>query len=148
MSFSLYDLSDRELLFRLNDIADNRGLATSEELADALGIKGVIPRNVAIRLSWLKRFGAVNNRDTYRVSEETGQRYKVKAWYLTSAGERLIFGQLTAAQKRSLENIDSESLVETMAVLSGRYRDVNPLGRTLLARQWRAGTGIGRKKSR
>lgn len=146
MSFNLYDLSDRELLFRLDDIKDDKSLATSQEVADALGLKGVAARQVAIRLSWLKRFGAVNWRETLRVSEETGRKYKIKAWYLTPAGERMIFGHLDTKQKRNLEKIEDDSLIDVIQLLSGRYKGVNKMGRTLLNRQWRSGTGVGRRR--
>lgn len=144
MSLNLYDISDRELLMRLDELADNEGLCTSLELVEGLGIKDGSARLIASRLSWLKRFGALETAETYRTSEETGRQYKVKAWRISPTGETFMFSSFNAAKRRSVEGIDDANIVEAVAIIAARFTTVNMTARNLMRRQWLNSTQLGR----
>jgi hypothetical protein len=140
VSLTLYDLNDRELLHRLNDVADSDGGATSTEISEALGLKGVEARNVSIRLSWMKRYGAVSSRDGERLNEE-GKKVKTKLWFLTSAGERFVFAHMRKQQREALEALDDATLADVTEIVTTRYQVM--AGSTtgqLIRRQWLSGT--------
>lgn len=146
MSLTVYDISDRELLMRLDELADAEGLCTSQELVDGLGIKDGSARLISSRLSWLKRFGALETAETYRESEETGNKYKVKAWRLSPDGETYTFTTFNAAKRRSVEGIDDANLVEAVGLIAARFTAVNATARNMMRRQWASSTGLGRQR--
>lgn len=151
MAFSLFDISDRELLYRLDELADNEGLCTTAELAQGFGLEEDEGRQLSPRLSWLKRFGALESEDTYRtrVSEKTGResRYKVNAWRITVDGETYFFTNFNASKRRSVESIDEANIVEAVAIVAARYQATNSMvAKSMMRRQWVNSTGIGRPR--
>lgn len=137
MALTLEEFSDRELLFALEEHSDAEGLVSSLELAEGLGLSGLKhPRqNVAIRLSWLKRYGVV-----YR-EQETGR------WGLTPIGERIMHGSLRAAERRAVADLDEGRLYAIMTAISGSMLNAHDEAATMAARQWRY-TLAERKRSR
>ena len=128
MGLSLEEFSDRELLFALEEHADGDGLVSSVGLAEGLGLSGRVKhptQSIAIRLSWMKRYGVV-----YR-HEETGR------WGLTDAGARVVHGALRATQRRALDEMDDERLWAAMQVMGARMVRANPEAATLASRAWR-----------
>jgi hypothetical protein len=126
-SLRLEDFSDRELLFALEDFAGEDGLVSSQALAEGLGINALKHpvQSVAIRLSWLKRYGVV------RRDEESGM------WGLTSAGESIMHGDLTKAQSRLLDNIDADRLFAVMHAVGGKLGSANAEAAKMAEREWR-----------
>lgn len=140
MSLTLYDLNDRELLYRLDDVADADGGATSEEIARALGLTGVEARNVAQRLSWLRRYGAVEARQAER-RDDDGTLMKVKVWHLTDDGERFVFGHMNQRQRASFEKLDDAAMLDLTELMTERYQVLAAsTAGNLIRRQWQAGT--------
>jgi hypothetical protein len=138
LSLTLEDFSDRELLFALEEHADSDGLVTSAALAEGLGLaaSGTLKnptQNVAIRLSWLKRYGVV-----YR---------EVGRWGLTQVGYRLMHGSLRAAERRALEDIDDERMYAVMQAISSSFTRIHDEAATMAARHWRY-TLAERKRTR
>lgn len=136
MSLRLEEFSDLELLAALIEHADDEGQISSAELADALGLSGLKHprRNVAIRLSWLKRYGVL-----YR--DETTQK-----WGLTPVGETLINGNLRAAERRLLEGLDQGKLYAVIREVSRSMVEAHDEAATMAARQWRH--GMAQRKAR
>ena len=124
-SLKLEDFSDRELLFAFEDHADEDGLVTSQGLAEGLGLNEAPTRNVAIRLSWLKRYGVV-----YRDQD-------ANAWGLTEIGRRVLHGGLTTAQRRALGNVDDDDLFAIMSEVGGKIMGAHAEAAILTERQWR-----------
>lgn len=126
-SLKLEDFSDRELLYALEDYADSDGLVSSQALAEGLGLKTLKHpvQSIAIRLSWLKRYGVV------RRVEETGQ------WGLTSVGESIMHGDLSNAQERLLANVEPDRLFAIMHAVGGHLSAASPEAATMASREWR-----------
>jgi hypothetical protein len=126
-SLKLEDFSDHELLYALEDHADADGLVSSEALANGLGLTGLEhpTQNVAIRLSWLKRYGIV-----YR-DEDTGR------WGYTPVGRNLMHGRLTAAQKRMLDGMDPDAMLTLVQAVGGKIVTAHREAATMAAREWK-----------
>ena len=128
---TLEDFSDRELLFALEEHADSDGTVSSGALAEGLGLSSENGlkhpvQNVAVRLTWLKRFGVV-----YR-SEET------RRWGLTSAGYAALHGGLRVREERALAEFDDDSLFRAVELMGARMLNVRSAETATLAqRQWR-----------
>lgn len=135
MSLTLEDFSDRELLFALEEHSDADGFVSSKGLAEGMGLKEGMHRNIAIRLAWLKRYGVVYRED------ESGR------WGLTTAGERIMHGSLRAAERRALDALDEGRLYAAMEVLTTSYVDAHNEAATMAARHWRYAMAQ-RKRSR
>lgn len=128
MALTLEEFSDRELLFALEEHADGDGLVSSQDLAEGLGLNERLKhatQSVAIRLSWMKRYGVV------RRDDDTGR------WGLTPAGERVIHGTLRATQRRALDDLDDERLWAAMQLMGNRMINAQGEAAILAARQWR-----------
>lgn len=140
MSLTLEEFSDRELLFALEENLDGDGLVSSADLVEAMGLASSKDlkhptQNVAIRLSWLKRYGVVM-RDP-----------QTKRWGLTAAGFRLMHGSLRAAERRMLDDLDDERLYAVMQMVGANLGRAQDEAATMVARQWRYSLAE-RKRSR
>lgn len=118
----LYTFRDLDLLVKLSDA----GAATSAELANAVGLSDAQP--MAIRLSWMRRFGMVDR------DEEAG------AWTVSAGGNRVVRARLRAAQSRAIEAVPDEAMVDVMAHVATRYRMGDPIIATMLRREFLYGT--------
>ena len=127
MALTLEEFSDPELLASFVEHADEEGQISSTELADALGLSGLKhPRqNVAIRLSWLKRYGVL-----YRDE-------KTHKWGLTREGQALLNGNLRATERRALEGLDQARLYAVVQEVSRSMLSAHDEAATMAARQWR-----------
>lgn len=138
MALRLEEFSDPELLAALVEHSDERGQISSLELADSLGLSGLKhPRqNVAIRLSWLKRYGVLYRDD------------KTHKWGLTPIGETLVNGNLRAAERRLLESLDQDKLYAVVREVSRSMLDAHDEAATMAARQWRYGLAQRKRQYR
>lgn len=130
-TLKLEDFSDRELLWALEDHADGDGTVSSVALAEGLGLKQGPndfkrpAQNVAIRLSWLKRYGVVyRDADTMR-------------WGLTTVGQSLLHGKLTAAEARALRDMNPEKLLVVMQEIGGVMKTAKAEAAKMAERDWR-----------
>ena len=140
MSLTLEEFSDRELLFALEENLDGDGLVSSAALAEAMGLgdsRGLKhpAQNVAVRLSWLKRYGVVHR------DKETGK------WGLTPPGFRIIHGSLRASETKMLTDIDDERLFAVMQMVGSSMLRSGDEAATMVARHWRFSLAE-RKRSR
>jgi hypothetical protein len=146
-SLPLLAMSDRELLLLLRDAAEGDGFASARDVADRLSLEGEEPhRAVAQRLSWLKRYGAVereHERDEHGNIRYTrgGKIMYTQRWELTELGLTIATGKLTAAQQRQLEGMETGHLVMATRFLSRRVKESGEQTGKLLQREYRYGIG-------
>ena len=133
-SLRIVDYTDRELLHILNDVANEEGWASSEDLAKAIGIKprGDDPRGprrcVAMRFAWMARYGWVR-RDPSNTM-----------WCLTKDGEDLMSGQLRPALQQSLKEMRAADRVLLMREMTNAYRNAPKSAAAMYRREWVHGT--------
>lgn len=136
-SLRLLDFSDRELLAIVNDIADEEGWCTTEELRAVVFPRAKDTKHarrcVAIRMAWMRRFDVVEKRERAAQDEYT-------SWRLTEAGGAFVAGTLTEQEKDLLDSIDETGLLPLMTRIGARYRSSSPVGARLLRREWQHGS--------
>lgn len=146
-SLTLLDLSDRELLLIVRDVADGQGFALATDVAERLDLRGDHPhRSVSVRLSWLKRYGAVDReyeRDHLGQIREhrDGRPIHTQRWKLTDLGLAIATGRLSKTTEKTLEKMDSGALLMTTRWLSKRISSANGQAGKLLDREYRHGVG-------
>jgi len=144
----LEDLSDREILLMIADVADGDGFADSLAIATRLDIGGAHPRRtVAVRLSWLARWGAVQRE--HERDEKGNIRYtrdgKVRhtqRWGLTPIGWQVASGELRKGLENALERVDDGQMLVLTRWLA--RRNAGATARKLAEREWRRETLLRR----
>lgn len=125
--FSLYDIRDLDLMLRLDETGGAGG-ATAKELAEAFGLKKEDTRKISTRLTWMRRFGM------FAFDSKTGM------WSLSESGERIVKAKTKAAAAKAIDAVPDDSLIETMAHVTTRYRLGDPVLATMLRREFAFGT--------
>lgn len=146
---TLLDLSDRELLLVLRDVADAAtGYALAADIADRLDLGEEGRRSVSVRLSWLRRFGAVEReyeRDLNGQLVMTGGRdpkpKTLQGWRLTDIGFAMATGKLKKTAERALEGLDDGAMLMAMRWVTQRVASSDPTAAKLFDREYRHGTG-------
>lgn len=145
-SLTLLDYSDREFLLLCMDVAEDDGYFDSQVLADQLDLSH--KRAASSRLSWLARWEAVERE---HARDHTGAiRYHrdgkvmtTQRWRLTPLGVGVASGTLKAGQRKSLEGLHDDQLIEVTRWLSERTRNGSAGGVNKLAlREWKHGHGL------
>jgi hypothetical protein len=141
---TLLDLSDRELLLVLRDVSDGQGWATALDIAAQLDV--IEHRSVSVRLSWLRRYGAVERemeRDASGNIRTTraGKTVYTQRWALTGVGLAMATGKLRAAQERAFEGLDDGQMLMATRWLTRRVQASAPTVAKLMDREYRHGTG-------
>ncbi len=126
-SLTLYDFRDIDLMLKLEQVGDDEGWASTQELAEALGM-GEDARAVGMRSAWMRRYGVFDFDEQKRM------------WRLSSGGQRVAAAKLRAATASSIEKIPDEAMVDVMAHVTTRYRLGDPLMATMLRREFLFGT--------
>jgi hypothetical protein len=128
-SMKLDDVSDREVLALLADVADGDGTASTLDLATAMDLGTKHPlSNVGVRLAYLRRIKMVDREPT------------TKRWFLTSMGLQYVAGRLSATQQRALESLKSEGAAwAATESLSRLLKDAGDSQATMMRRQWQHG---------
>jgi hypothetical protein len=124
---TLYDFRDLDLMLKLDGIGDDDGWATTQELAEALGM-GDDTRAVGMRCAWMRRYGV------FDFDEQK------KLWRLSSGGERVTKAKLRAAATNQIDKVPDEAMVDVMAHVTTRYRLGDPMLATMLRREFLFGT--------
>lgn len=139
ISLRLGDYSDRELLRIIYDLADEYGWVESTHLAEHLFPmqirKGREDRNQALRcvgqrLSWMRRYGVVQKNEEGRKG----------VWGLTATGKMLLTGKIPARERKVLENLKENQLLDLTETLSMRYFYAGEVAATMMRRQWQFGS--------
>lgn len=145
-SLNIVDLSDREVLLMLRDVADADGWAYAYDVGERLGIVEEHRRRAsANRLSWMTRFGAVEREHLqdadgrYRYVNDDPDRPKYgQRWRLTVIGEAIASGKLRAAQERAVEELGEAELVLITRLVAERARGAtNATAAKLVEREWK-----------
>jgi hypothetical protein len=136
------DFSDREFLLIVADIAaEQDGWADSEQVAQLMDLS--TRRLASSRLSWLRRYGAVEREhvrdDTGAIRyHRNGKAMHTQRWRLTPAGEMLAFGRFRKADEKALERMKDEHLLLITRWLTERTAGDETVGK-LVSREWRYG---------
>jgi hypothetical protein len=144
---TLLDLSDRELLLVLRDVADAAtGYALAADIADRLDIGEEGHRSVSVRLSWLSRYGAVEReyrRDSSGRLETTsgGKPIKLQGWRLTDVGFQMATGKLRKGTEKSLDSLSDGDALMAMRWFTQRVNGAGATVGKLLDREYRHGMG-------
>lgn len=126
---SLYDFRDRDIMFRLAEaINGSHAGIPSTELADMLGFDEGDTRPVAIRMTWMKRYGMVLFDD------------KARLWSLSPSGRRVVEAHLKAPELKIVEKLPDETMIEVMAQVTSRYMRGEPMLAHMLRREFLYGT--------
>jgi hypothetical protein len=140
-SLRIEEYSDREFLLIVVDAYDGDGWADSEHVAKLLDLKG---RKIASsRLSWLRRYGAVERE---HLADETGNiRYHrngtamhTQRWRLTELGEAVAYGRLRKGDETALSKLGDGQMLLVTRWLSERSH-INGDMAKLVQREWRFG---------
>jgi hypothetical protein len=136
------DFSDREFLLIVADVAaEEDGWADSEQVAQRMDLS--TRRLASSRLSWLRRYGAVERE---HVRDEAGNiRYHrngkpmhTQRWRLTAAGQMVAFGKLRKADETALGRLRDEQMLLVTRWLAERTAGDGTVGK-LVSREWRYG---------
>lgn len=126
----LDELSDKEVLWVLEDVTDESGYADVHAIADMLGMKHDNPAKcVGSRLSWLRRYGVVEKH-----KDAPG------LWRLTRPGRALIGADLQPGQRKTLEGLTDEQVLALTSIVTDRYRRSNDTAAVMMRREWAYGT--------
>lgn len=123
------DVRDREVMGWLRDAAVD-GWASSRDVVDSVGRSAwadpdTAHRMVAIRFSWLWRYGALyrehltDERGELRF-RKNGQPFYGQRWSLTDIGQRWLDGSLNAAQIQNELDAEYEGADEELRALIRR----------------------------
>lgn len=123
---SLYEFRDLDLLFQLHEAGDDEGWTETQALAQAIGLPDNL-QGVGSRLSWMRRYGMT-------------ERSQDGLWRPTPGAERVRQARIRAAAQRTLEALPEESMIETMAAVTARYRLADPMIAAMLRREFLFGT--------
>jgi hypothetical protein len=136
------DYSDREFLLIVADLADEDGWTDSQAVAIQMDLKR---RAIASsRLSWLRRYGAVERE--HKADEDGNIRYHrdgrvmhTQRWRLTEIGQAIAFGRLRKSDETALARLkDDQMLLVTRWLTKRTGAGDSTVGR-LVAREWRYG---------
>lgn len=143
-SLRIEEFSDREFLLIVGDLAaaDRDGWVDSQEVADALGLAH--RRSASSRLSWLRRYGAVEReiaRDEHGQirTHRNGEVVWTQRWCLTKLGEDVANGRLRKSAQTMLDGLSDAQLVTITRMVTDRTRNSDTAGH-LIKREWRFGT--------
>jgi hypothetical protein len=141
-SLTILDLSDREFLLIVDEVADADGWADSLAIAQALELEH--RHSASSRLSWLSRTAELCEREHRRDEHgnlrwhKSGKPMHTQRWKLTELGRAYAYGRLKARQREALDRIDDMALLEVTNLITERARR-DPAAKWLMNRQWRYG---------
>jgi hypothetical protein len=137
-SLRLEDLSDREFLLIVTDVADEHdGWADSQEVANRLGLSK--RRLASSRLSWLARWGAVEREHQRDEAgniryHRNGKPMHTQRWRLTTVGWALASGQMRKGLESQLARTDDAQMVVLTRWLA--RRQMGATAQKLTEREW------------
>jgi hypothetical protein len=144
-SLRLVDLSDREVLLVVRDVAEPDGWAYAYDVGRRLGIADDHARRAAaVRLSWLVRYGAVQRehlQDAFGnlryINDDLGRPKYGQRWRLTDVGEAVADGKLKRAQERAVEEASDVQLLLVERAIAERGRGADAATSKLIEREWK-----------
>jgi hypothetical protein len=145
---TLLDLSDREFLLIVRDAGGAPpGWVSAADVAAHLNLTGDNPgRSVSSRLSWLKRWGAVERQ--HERDEAGNIRYHrngkvvyAQGWQLTEVGFAMAVGKLNTGTEKSLDKLTDGQMLVMTRWLSQRVKSSDLTVSKLMDREYRYGVG-------
>lgn len=129
----LEEFSDFELLYVLEDVADDSGWASSSEIATQIGIDNKYPANcVGSRLGWLNRYGVMESES---VKGET-------RWRLNEKGNLLLHpNRLSQGIINVLDSLDEGQRMQIIDAVAKELRGSSREAIHLSRRAWRYRVG-------
>lgn len=133
------DFTDRELLFIMDEVADENGLVHPEDVADRLGIEDTDGKRtpagtVSNRLSWMRRYGLTDRVLPQQIGLPKSERAR---YIITSAGRALMGGRITSAMLKELEKGDPGTELLLMREVSRRaYVNGSVTTAAAVRREW------------
>jgi hypothetical protein len=145
---TIEDYSDREFLLIVRDVCaeSSDGWTEAEEVAERMGLRH--KRLASSRLSWLRRYGAVEKeieRDeagNIRAARDGKIRY-TQRWRLTQLGLSMAVGKLSKTNRAMLEGLDEGKLLMAVRLITERTQEQTGASK-LVQREWRYGHARGR----
>lgn len=133
----LEDISDRELLLVLVDLTGGNGYATTHEVGAQLDVPDEHIQAVVTRLSWLKRFGALEREpDSLVPAPEPGEKRRLRGWGLTAIGHDLAMGAVRKAQLQAMEGARDGDMLVLTRMLAERQRGAGTAVQNLMRREY------------
>lgn len=99
------DYTDRELLHVIDRAAVLDGYASTDDIADVLGVSdngNSRAARISPRLSWMKRYGFIESVDGSDLEREV----KGKLWRVTDIGRQLMGGRLNKSVEGAVQRAD------------------------------------------
>jgi hypothetical protein len=124
---TMYDFRDLDLMLKIEQEGDDLGWVESAHLARSIGF-GDDVQPLAIRLSWMKRFGMIEFDPSKRM------------WRLSPGGQRVSQARLKAAAAREIQALPDEAMIEVMANVTTRYWRGDAMTAAMLRREFLYGT--------
>jgi hypothetical protein len=153
-SLKLADMSDRELLLAMLDVAGPDGYVDRYDVAQHLGMQGENPaRSVSVRLAWMARWHTVERELLWDdngnpVLTRKGEHRRGQRWRLTPRGMAIASGAL----KKSAENAVADMDEATMLLIVQRVAQSSIAGgsdaEALVRREWNYRTQFRRNGGR
>jgi hypothetical protein len=142
-TFTIEDYSDREFLLIIRDLSAQSadGWIESVDVAERLQLRH--KRLASSRLSWLRRYGAVEKemeRDhagNIRANRDGSIRY-TQRWRLTPLGLSMAVGKLSKTNRAMLEGLDEGKLLMAVRLITERTQEQTGTSK-LVQREWRYG---------
>lgn len=140
---TLLDLSDREFLLIVAEVAEADGWTDSLDVANRLDL--INRRLASSRLSWLARHGIVEREHKRDVNGNIyvtrgGKTVYTQRWRLTDLGYAYAHGALKARTQQALDRVGDEALIELTRYVTDRIKAGGEDMRWMARRQWRYGT--------
>lgn len=132
-SMTLYDMTDKDLLYTLEEVGDREGWATAREVAEAVNLDAK-NRNQCVggRFSHLKRIGIME----FKIEEGESK------WRLNTLGESLLHSAKSdSALKGIIAELSEAERIALTGLLAGQFsKDSRKKGRStthLARRSWK-----------
>jgi hypothetical protein len=134
---TITDFADRDLLYALEESADDSGWASASEVARKIGLSRSKPAQcVGSRFAWLRRFGVMD----FKIKNGEG------FWRLNETGESLLHGKdMAASVNRALQDLTPAQRIRVTELVSQQIaKEGKGKGRSaahLSRRAWRNSMG-------
>jgi hypothetical protein len=142
-TLKLSDMSDRELLLAMLDVAGPDGYVDRHDVAQHLGMKGEDPaRSVSVRLAWMARWQTVerellwdDNGNAIMNRAGTEQR-RGQRWRLTDRGRAIASGELKKSQENAVADMDEATMLLIVQRIARSSIEGGVAAEALVRREW------------
>ena len=142
----LEDLSDREVLLVMLDVADADGWVDALQVGLQFGIaEEHALRTATSRLTWLMRWEVVQREPEEDVPKPPpGEPRRRRRWGLTPKGQDMATGEVSRTRQQALESARDTDMLALTRMLAEKQRQGGLAVRNLVRREWRYRTEYSR----